>query len=231
MGFELFRLERMATALCGQPVTVRWRDLSDKRAIGQAIITWPNLIIELDRSLAGERSDRLSDTVWHEIGHCYHRHSSPSDAAEIEADLFRAKASAALGRQLPWALISPDTGWRAEHDTLSRVAAFAAELRAVATSKKPAGATSKQPGGATGKKPAGATSKKPGGATSKKPAGATSYTRAILEAEYRSGALVRARQTQRGTVESMIARSLGLPNGEHDRVEWATVGGFVRTGA
>lgn len=54
------------------------------------------------------------------------------------------------------------------------------------------------------------------------------YTAAKLAEEYRSGALLKARQTQRGTVESMIARSLGLNHGEGDGPEWATVGGYVR---
>ena len=56
------------------------------------------------------------------------------------------------------------------------------------------------------------------------------YTREILEQEYRSGALDRSRQMIGGCVESMIARSLGLPNGEEGdgtrRIERrVTVGG------
>lgn len=53
------------------------------------------------------------------------------------------------------------------------------------------------------------------------------YTRSVFEAELRSGALQRDAQMQAGTIESMIARSLGLPNAEPVIERRVTMGGRV----
>lgn len=196
-------LAAMATSLMRATVRVVWRDLTDFDADGRAGTVAGTQTIELDWCLGTWKRDHFSSVFYHELSHIWLRHRVPGDQAEREADALAERFSERCGAGLPWRLACTRTNWEAETYMLPRFAEFAAELRAERGGVRSAASTLRT-------------------------ATRQTYTPTVLEAEYRTGALSRTRQTVRGTVESMIARSLGLPNGEGDGVEWAVAGGFVR---
>ena len=207
---QLEPLARLASHLVGEPVRVVWRDLTEFNADGRAGIIGGALTIELDTSLGTWKRDSFSSVFYHELAHVHYQHYRgrvSSVQAEREADALGERFSERCGAALPWRLAHSSSNWEAERFMLPRFAEFAAELRAERSTAQPIQKA----------KPT-------------MPAAGTrqTYTRTVLEAEYRAGALERGRQMMRGTVESMIARSLGLPNGEGNHAEWATIGGTIR---
>lgn len=196
-------LAQLATHLVGEPVIVRFRDLKPFKADGRAGKIGPRgeWVIELDYSLGEWRHEHFSHTFAHELGHVWYRHQVPGDAVEREADAFADRLAAEVGPQMAWRFAHESLNFDACQHEWPRFVALAAQLRAERAPK--AVATVKHA--------------PPASTRHRAPVRGQAYTREALEAEYRSGALVRARQMEPGTVESMIANSLGLPSGELSR--------------
>lgn len=203
MYADLTKLQTVAGLVVGAPVNVRFnnsREMGDYGAIlGRAGWRDGAWLIELAPSLLTWQRDQFAPVFWHEVGHIVH-----------DPDLLRSGRGDAAAAEVSADMFADFAMLRWGGNAVARMMLgdpVAEDLVLQRLRQFPLPRAQRS-------QPVAATTRQ-------------TYTRSVFESELRSGALQRDAQMQAGTIESMIARSLGLPNAEPVIERRVTMGGRV----